>query len=113
MERVEINGDADCVLVCGLEVWMLHSLTTGPLHHAGDLIFVFNFHPVSSFTDYKVGAYQPGPYKVSEKKRGLKLARSALARPVRMPKGAPRFALPATSPPMPLDPLPLSLHRSC
>uniref|UniRef100_A0A1D2AGY8 1,4-alpha-glucan branching enzyme n=1 Tax=Auxenochlorella protothecoides TaxID=3075 RepID=A0A1D2AGY8_AUXPR len=30
----------------------------------GDLIFVFNFHPVSSFTDYKVGAYKPGPYKI-------------------------------------------------
>ena len=29
----------------------------------GDLVFVFNFHPVSSFSDYRVGAYLPGPYK--------------------------------------------------
>ena len=30
----------------------------------GDLVFVFNFHPVNSFSDYRVGAYLPGPYKV-------------------------------------------------
>ena len=29
----------------------------------GDLVFVFNFHPVNSFSDYRVGAYLPGPYK--------------------------------------------------
>ena len=29
----------------------------------GDLVFVFNFHPVTSFSDYRVGAYLPGPYK--------------------------------------------------
>jgi hypothetical protein len=29
----------------------------------GDLVFVFNFHPVSSFSEYRVGAYLPGPYK--------------------------------------------------
>ena len=29
-----------------------------------DLVFVFNFHPTNSFTDYRVGTYLPGPYKV-------------------------------------------------
>ena len=29
-----------------------------------DLVFVFNFHPVQSFTDYRVGTCEPGPYKV-------------------------------------------------
>ncbi|KAK9839287.1 hypothetical protein WJX81_005730 [Elliptochloris bilobata] len=31
----------------------------------GDLVFVFNFHPVNSFSDYRVGAFLPGPYKVA------------------------------------------------
>lgn len=31
----------------------------------GDLVFVFNFHPTNSYTDYRVGCYKPGPYKVS------------------------------------------------
>ena len=31
----------------------------------GDLVFVFNFHPVNSYTDYRVGALLPGPYKVT------------------------------------------------
>ena len=30
----------------------------------GDLVFVFNFHPTNSYTDYGVGTYLPGPYKV-------------------------------------------------
>ena len=30
----------------------------------GDLVFVFNFHPVSSFTDYRVGTAAPGEYAV-------------------------------------------------
>ncbi len=34
----------------------------------GDLVFVFNFHPVNSYTDYKVGCYHPGPYKVRANK---------------------------------------------
>lgn len=28
----------------------------------GDLVFVFNFHPVKSYTDYKVGCQKPGKY---------------------------------------------------
>ena len=31
---------------------------------AGDLVIVFNFHPVNSYTDFRVGCYKPGPYKV-------------------------------------------------
>lgn len=30
----------------------------------GDLVFVFNFHPTQSFTDYRVGACTPGDYAV-------------------------------------------------
>ncbi len=30
----------------------------------GDLVFVWNFHPSSSFTDYRVGAPAKGPYKI-------------------------------------------------
>ena len=30
----------------------------------GELVFVFNFHPVNSYTDYRVGALSPGSYKV-------------------------------------------------
>ena len=30
----------------------------------GDLVFVFNFHPVSSFTNYRVGCQNPGSYKI-------------------------------------------------
>jgi len=29
-----------------------------------DLVFVFNFHPVKSFPDYKIGVKNPGTYKV-------------------------------------------------
>jgi len=31
----------------------------------GDLVFVFNFHPTQSYTNYKVGCYKPGTYKVA------------------------------------------------
>ncbi|GIL59739.1 hypothetical protein Vafri_14468 [Volvox africanus] len=30
----------------------------------GDLVFVFNFHPTNSYTDYRVGCNASGPYKV-------------------------------------------------
>ncbi|CAG9466592.1 unnamed protein product [Pedinophyceae sp. YPF-701] len=30
----------------------------------GDLVFVFNFHPVNSYTDYRVGCFHEGPYKM-------------------------------------------------
>lgn len=30
----------------------------------GDLLFVFNFHPTRSYTDYRVGCNASGPYKV-------------------------------------------------
>ena len=31
----------------------------------GDLVIVFNFHHSNSYTDYKVGAWKEGPYKVA------------------------------------------------
>ena len=30
----------------------------------GDLVFCFNFHPVKSYNDYRIGCLLPGPYKV-------------------------------------------------
>ena len=36
------------------------------------LLFVFNFHPTNSFTDYRVGVEEPGEYKIvlsSDEKR--------------------------------------------
>merc|ERR1711924_306892 len=30
----------------------------------GDLVMVFNFHHTNSYTDYKVGTWKKGPYKV-------------------------------------------------
>ena len=30
----------------------------------GDLVFVFNFHPTNSYSDYRVGCRNPGDYKV-------------------------------------------------
>jgi 1,4-alpha-glucan branching enzyme len=36
----------------------------GALRCAGDLVMVFNFHPVNSYSDYRVGCYKPGGYKV-------------------------------------------------
>jgi 1,4-alpha-glucan branching enzyme len=30
----------------------------------GDLLFVFNFHPTNSYTDYRVGCKLPGEYQV-------------------------------------------------
>jgi 1,4-alpha-glucan branching enzyme len=29
-----------------------------------ELLFVFNFHPTQSFTDYRIGVEVPGEYKV-------------------------------------------------
>lgn len=50
---------------------LLYHLTTTRIQllplFRGDLVFVFNFHPTNSFTDYKVGCYKPGNYKVSER----------------------------------------------
>ena len=30
----------------------------------GDLVFVWNFHPSNSYTDYRIGCYKEGQYKV-------------------------------------------------
>ena len=30
----------------------------------GDLVFVWNFHPTSSYTNYRIGCYKDGQYKV-------------------------------------------------
>lgn len=56
------------------------SLPTLPLtENAGDLVFVFNFHPVQSYTDYRVGCYKPGPYKARRGCCGLPCSGSTAA----------------------------------
>jgi 1,4-alpha-glucan branching enzyme len=34
------------------------------VYERAGLLFVFNFHPTSSFTDYRVGVEKPGEYKI-------------------------------------------------
>lgn len=34
------------------------------VYERGDLVFVLNFHPYNSYSDYRVGCYKPGTYKV-------------------------------------------------
>lgn len=34
------------------------------VYERGDLVFVFNFNPTQSFTDYKIGVQIPGKYKI-------------------------------------------------
>jgi 1,4-alpha-glucan branching enzyme len=53
--------------------WLAAPQAYVSLKHEGDkvvaferagLLFVFNFHPAQSFTDYRVGVEQPGPYRI-------------------------------------------------
>ena len=63
--------------------WLAAPQAYVSLKHEGDkvivferagLLFVFNFHPTESFTDYRVGVEEPGEYRVAltsdEKKFG-------------------------------------------
>ncbi len=34
------------------------------VYERAGLLFIFNFHPSQSFTDYRVGVEEPGEYKV-------------------------------------------------
>jgi 1,4-alpha-glucan branching enzyme len=45
----------------------------------GQLVFVFNFHPTSSYGDYRVGCKAEGPYKVDSR------CPAALGFPMRLP----------------------------
>ncbi len=44
------------------------------VYERAGLLFIFNFHPTSSFTDYRVGIEEPGEYRIilssDEKKYG-------------------------------------------
>lgn len=53
--------------------WLASEPAYVSLKHEGDkviaferagLLFVFNFHPVNSFTDYRIGVDVPGTYKI-------------------------------------------------
>lgn len=53
--------------VCACELQWISRQDNGDkliMCERGDLVFVFNFHPTNSYTDYMVGAQNPGPYKV-------------------------------------------------
>jgi len=39
----------------------------------GQLVFVFNFHPTNSYSDYRVGCKTEGPYKVPSSAWHLKM----------------------------------------
>ena len=64
MSRSEANDNYDRIL------FLLQNYVS--LKHQGDkvvvferadtLVFVFNFHPTKSFTDYKIGVQVPGTY---------------------------------------------------
>jgi 1,4-alpha-glucan branching enzyme len=34
------------------------------VYERAGLLFIFNFHPTQSFTDYRVGIEEPGEYKI-------------------------------------------------
>ena len=44
------------------------------VYERAGLLFIYNFHPTSSFTDYRVGIEEPGEYRIilssDEKKYG-------------------------------------------
>lgn len=44
----------------------------------GDLVMVFNFHPSSSFQDYRIGCLLPGPYKVRRVEHAMQLRQPGL-----------------------------------
>ncbi len=48
-----------------LPTCLCNLLPSPPPTISGDLVFVFNFHPTNSYTDYRVGCYKGGAYKVS------------------------------------------------
>lgn len=74
----------------------------------GDLVFVFNFHPTKSYTDYRVGCNASGPYKVGvwERKGRACSSYNALPNahrhgPQRPREGRP-CCHPTTTPPYPI-----------
>lgn len=51
---------------------MKHEVDKVVVYERAGLLFVFNFHPSQSFTDYRVGVQEPGEYKIilsSDEKR--------------------------------------------
>ncbi|PFH51282.1 glycoside hydrolase family 13 protein [Amanita thiersii Skay4041] len=53
-------------------VSLKHEVDKVLVYERGGLLFIFNFHPTSSFTDYRVGVDEPGKYRIvlsSDEKR--------------------------------------------
>lgn len=45
-------------------VSLKHEVDKVIVYERAGLLFVFNFHPTSSFTDYRVGVEEPGKYRI-------------------------------------------------
>jgi 1,4-alpha-glucan branching enzyme len=45
-------------------VSLKHETNKVLVYERAGLLFVFNFHPSNSFTDYRVGVEEPGEYKI-------------------------------------------------
>ncbi|ESO85219.1 hypothetical protein LOTGIDRAFT_195979 [Lottia gigantea] len=68
------NFDRDMMRLEEKYGWLAHPQNYVSCKHQGDkvivferadkLIFIFNFHPSQSFTDYKIGAEMPGKYRI-------------------------------------------------
>lgn len=41
-----------------------HEVDKVIVYERAGLLFIFNFHPTSSFTDYRVGIEEPGTYRI-------------------------------------------------
>lgn len=53
-------------------VSLKHEVDKVVVYERADVLFIFNFHPTNSFTDYRVGVEKAGTYKVvlsSDEKR--------------------------------------------
>jgi len=46
-------------------VSLKHEVDKVVVYERAGLLFIFNFHPTSSFTDYRVGVEEPGKYRIA------------------------------------------------
>ena len=42
-----------------------HEIDKMVVYERAGLLFIFNFHPTQSYTDYRVGIEEPGEYRVA------------------------------------------------
>jgi 1,4-alpha-glucan branching enzyme len=46
-------------------VSLKHEVDKTVVYERAGLLFIFNFHPTKSFTDYRVGVDEPGEYRIA------------------------------------------------